>query len=122
LNPGDGIRGTLGVANTGVEIYLPISSQFVLGFLCTSIEEYFLKARGLFPLASVPARVEEMLNGIRAGEPIYIEAVNVMLFNSLQVAQSEQYLFAEHNDFELALRMLHDSPQFREGPKPQIVA
>jgi hypothetical protein len=122
LNPGDGIRGTLGVANTGVEIYLPISSQFVLGFLCTSIEEYFLNARRLFPPASVAAPVEEMLNGISAGEAIRTEAVNVAFFNSLQVVQSERYLFAEDNDFELAMRMLRDNPQFREGPKPQVVA
>src|SRR5205823_12647186 len=85
-----------GVANTGVEIYLPIGSQSVLGFLCTSIEEYFRKARKLFPAASAPAAVEEMLNGISAGEPIRAEPVNVMFFNSLQVAQSERYLFAEH--------------------------
>lgn len=48
LNPGDGIRGTLGVANTDVEIYLPIGSRLVLGFLCTSVEEYFRNARRLF--------------------------------------------------------------------------
>src|SRR5216110_1022630 len=93
LNPGDGVCGTLGVANTGVEIYLPIGSQSVLGFLCTSIEEYFRKARKLFPAASAPAAVEEMLNGISAGAPIRAEPVNVMFFNSLQVAQSERYLF-----------------------------
>jgi len=122
LNPGDGVCGTLGVANTGVEIYLPIGSQSVLGFLCTSIEEYFRKARKLFPAASAPAAVEEMLNGISAGEPIRAEPVNVMFFNSLQVAQSERYLFSEHDNFELALQMLRDNPRFKEGPKPQVVA
>jgi hypothetical protein len=44
------------------------------------------------------------------------EPVNVMFFNSLQVAQSERYLFAEHDNFELALQMLRDNPRFKEGP------
>jgi hypothetical protein len=122
LNPGDGILGTLGVASTGVEIYLPISSRFVLGFLCSSVEDYFRKARGLFLPATVPGALQEILEGISAGEPIRAEAVNIMFFNSLQVAQSERYLFAEHANFDLALEMLRDNPRFKEGPKPQVVA
>jgi len=39
----------------------------------------------------------------------------------MQVAQSERYLFAKHDNFELALQM-RDNPRFKEGPKPQVVA
>jgi hypothetical protein len=121
LNPGDGIQGTAGVACTGIEIYLPIDSQHILGFLCSSIEEYFRNARRLFSIVPVPALINEMLDGISKGEPITAEEMNVTFFNFLQVSQSEQYLFAEDNNFELAQRILRDDPRFKEGPKPEIV-
>jgi hypothetical protein len=41
LNPGDGIRGTLGLRVNGIEIYLPISSRLTLGFLCSAFRTHF---------------------------------------------------------------------------------
>jgi hypothetical protein len=37
VNPGDGIRGTLGLAVPGIEVYLPISKDLVLAHMCPSI-------------------------------------------------------------------------------------
>lgn len=73
----------------------------VLGFLCTSIEDYFKRARSLFSVVPVPAVLNEILEATSAGEPMRAEPVNVVFFNSLQVAQSERYVFAEDNNFDL---------------------
>ena len=121
LDPGDEIRGTLGVASPGVEIYLPIDSKMVLGFLCKSIEDYFRQAKRQFSLLPPPAILNETLSAISGGEPIRAEPINVTFYNSLQVAQSERYIFAEYNNFKLAEQMLKDNPQFRQGPKPSVV-
>src|SRR5207245_5579722 len=37
INPGDGLRSTLGFGVPGIEVYLPISSELVLAHLCTTI-------------------------------------------------------------------------------------
>jgi threonine dehydrogenase-like Zn-dependent dehydrogenase len=37
FNPGDDIRGTLGFAVEGIEVYLPISHELTLGCLCPTI-------------------------------------------------------------------------------------
>lgn len=46
INPGDGIRGTLGFAVRGIEVYLPISSELTLGWLCPSIPAMFWHRKG----------------------------------------------------------------------------
>jgi hypothetical protein len=121
LDPGNEIRGTLGVASHGVEIYLPIASKMILGFFCKGIENYYRQAKKQFSILRPPAILEEMLSAISVGEPIRAEPLNVTFYNSLQVAQSERYIFAEYSKFKLAEQMLSDNPQFRQGPKPSIV-
>ncbi|HET8888931.1 MAG TPA: DUF4238 domain-containing protein [Candidatus Angelobacter sp.] len=45
LNPGDGIRGTLGLAVPGIEIYLPISSELTLAYMCPSVGQQYEEIR-----------------------------------------------------------------------------
>jgi hypothetical protein len=52
MNPGDGLRGTLGFGVVGIEIYLPISSELMLGCLCHSIRAMFAASHdGILPPA-----------------------------------------------------------------------
>jgi hypothetical protein len=76
----------------------------ILGFFCKGIENYYRQAKKQFSILRPPAILEEMLSAISVGEPIRAEPLNVTFYNSLQVAQSERYIFAEYSKFKLAKR------------------
>ncbi len=45
FNTGDGLRGTLGLGVHGIEIYLPISDELTLAYMCSSIGEQYDRSR-----------------------------------------------------------------------------
>jgi hypothetical protein len=122
------LRGNLGLAVPGIEIYFPISSTQTLAFFCRSHE------------AMIRDGVERMLNtmirnpdfemgfgellkwrrAFRTGVPLPSSPDNVLNHNSLQVRNAERYVFSSQPDFELVESMVADDSCFRIGPRPEI--
>lgn len=111
LNPGGGIRGTLGFGVRGIEVYLPISSEVTLGCLCQTIP-------ALFADAKEPAK--EFLAAFAGGATLELDAESVKYYNSLQVICAERFIFSLHNDFDMAREMLASHPDLRKGQRVEI--
>lgn len=128
LEPKGPLRGNLGLAVPGIEIYLPISSTLTLGFYCRSHEEMIRNGvermrRSIvrdpdFPMDFGPLLV--WMRALRKGTPIASTADNVLNHNSLQVRQAERFVFSSLPDFELVESMIADDPRFQKGPRPEI--
>jgi hypothetical protein len=102
--------GDLGLSSPGVEIYLPISRDLVVGFYCRSIRDYLerFEARG-------QREYQPLLESIRSGEPIEFAPEKIRFINQLQVLRSTQYLYSAEQDFSLVLAMLERDPGLAQG-------
>jgi hypothetical protein len=121
FNPGDGIRGTLGFAVEGIEVYLPISHELTLGCLCPTIPAKLaaVKALTIQPALS-QARVDELLESFTGGTTLQLDAENVKYHNSLQVIGAERFIFSLHDEFDMAREMIASDPSLKTGPRFQI--
>lgn len=104
----DQIRGTLGVGVKGIEIYLPLSSELCLCFLCPSAKA-LLKKHGYHS--------QSKLNG---DEPIALKPEEVKNLNHLQVMFSSQYVFCEKPEFALVQEMIASDPASKSMLKPVV--
>jgi hypothetical protein len=121
VNPGDRIRGTLGFAVPGIEIYLPISSKLTLGFLCPSIgEAYELERREVARMGFVSEAAQMYLQARNTGRPLLLSREKVRYQNSLQLIYGERFVFSATEDFADALAMVRDNPDRRVGPRIQM--
>jgi hypothetical protein len=117
--------GNIGLAVRGIEIHLPISNHFTLAFVCPSIAESILEGHadslllrhGLNKHIDGAEPVGHLADGIRYGFPVPAMPGNMDRMNSLQVAQSERWVFAVSDDFTLAEAMLNDHPDLATGPR-----
>jgi hypothetical protein len=99
--------GTLGLASTGIEIYLPLTPRLCLALYCPTIKE-------LFPRESPLGHA--LHNGSCATAPLD----SVTHSNSLQVAYATRFVFSIKPQFDLVKTMVRDNPAFRTGARPQI--
>ena len=99
--------GELGLRSLGVEIYLPISSDLLLGFLCPSLRRGSISSESSRAASAVITE-----DVIRAGKPLRIANSAVNFFNALQVELAQRFLYASSDDFELARKMLALRPDF----------
>lgn len=128
VEPRGPLRGNLGLAVPGIEIYLPLSSTLTLGFYCCSHEEMIRNGvekmrRSIVRDPNFPMTFGPLLDWMRAfrkGTPLTSTADNVLNHNSLQVRQAERYVFSSQPDFELVESMIADDSRFRKGPRPEI--
>ena len=119
------LRGNLGLAVRGIEIYLPISSTLTLAFYCRSHEMSIrdgvdrIRASLVkdpdFPMDFGP--MLDWMRALRKGTPLASTPDNVLNHNSLQVMRAERYVFCSVGDFALVQDMLKDEPRFRVGPR-----
>jgi hypothetical protein len=117
LNPGDGVRGTLGLAIRGIEVYLPISSRLTVGFMCPSIAELHRElASRVERLGFISLRAHQYLHGLRTGAPVLLGYEATRFQNSLQVLNAERFVFAERDVFDDAREMVQD-PESASGPR-----
>ena len=121
INPGDGIRGTLGFAVRGIEVYLPISSELTLGCLCPTIPAMFAaaKARVIQP-ALRKGRADEFLDAFTGRTTLQLDVENMKYHNSLQVISAERFIFSLHDEFDMAREMLASHPNLKTGPRVEI--
>jgi hypothetical protein len=122
-----GPYGNLGLACTGIEIYLPLSSKLTLAMLCPS---HLAERESL--LAKVPSGVKltpeqrqaiahatGFLNACRSGAPFPISHENVVRLNSLQVRTSTRFVYSAAASFDLVQTMIKDHPELKVGARMQ---
>jgi hypothetical protein len=124
------LRGNVGLAVEGVEVYLPISRRRCLGMYCPSVrseieaayEEYQrLSAAGRQPLPpSPPEEAVRLLGAFRTGKCSSLPKVSIEFVNSLQVWNAERYVYSAVDDFALAREMLARNLKLRRGPRPEV--
>lgn len=119
LNPGDDIRGTLGLAVPGIEIYLPISSELTLAYMCPSVgQSYEEISDRLWRLGGfIKEEAYAFLQARDIGKPMLLNAENVRFQNSLQARQAERFVISSINDWTDAANMVENNPKSRFGPR-----
>ena len=120
VNDGDGgLRGTLGLAVAGIEIYLPISAELTLAYLCSSIGRAYeveqLRLRRIGGLLSEAAFF--YLQARDTGVSMKLNPDNVRFHNSLQILNAERFVIACRDDFADAADMVKRDPKTRTGPR-----
>jgi hypothetical protein len=119
MNPGDGIRGTRGLAVKGIEIYLPISSELTLAFICPSVGQWYescrdeLWSRGGF----ISEHIHEFLQARDTGRALNLKPESVRFQNSLQARNAERFVISPVNNFSDAADMVANYPDARSGPR-----
>lgn len=128
VNNTSDVRGTIGLAVPGIEIYLPISTRYCLGFLCQTLRKYTneaytksLRVKTVLDI-EVPThdQVGAMRDGFEFGFPIPSKPDNVDYVNSLQVLYGERFIFSSHDDFSMVEEMIATNPEVRRGPRPEV--
>ena len=118
LNPGDGIRGTLGLAVPGIEVYLPISKDLVLAYMCLSIAVSCIgleeEARSM---VFAHAYAGPYLRALEHGTAIFMEKDHIRFQNSLQLGYAERFVYSSADNFEDARDILAENPRHRVGPR-----
>jgi hypothetical protein len=107
--------GERGFESLGVEIYLPIASDLMLGFLCPSLLKTPTRCQieDLAMPADKKTRLIAQRQAMLEGTPLAASDEDVAWFNSLQVAGSSRFLYAADDAFELAHEMLEARPELR---------
>ncbi len=118
-------RGNFGLESPGVEIYLPISKQFSICFLCRSIQRAIQKylqdaaeverSSGFCPHDI--SSTKRIAQAVASGDPDPLLPENVTHQNSLQVLYSSRFVFSSNGDFELVKSMITANPQLKCPPK-----
>ena len=91
--------GGIGLQSPGVEIAVPLSPRIIL-ILCH---------RGTFKR-----------NEIYEGKPIQLVADNITHYNSLQVGQSNRYIYCSNDNFALVEQMCMDEPDLCRPDRTRI--
>jgi hypothetical protein len=122
INKGDGLWSTIGFAVPGIEIYLPISSELTLAFMCPTLG---LAHEVLQEQASSIGNLtdENAFYYLRArdtGKPLKRNAEHVKFLNSLQVFYSERLVISSQNDFTDAIEMVKKDPRLTIGPRGSV--
>lgn len=119
------VRGTIGLRVRGIEIYLPVSPRYCLGFICQTLRdmtseayERSLRVKAAFGL-EVPNHdhVGSMRDGLEYGFAIPATAENVDYLNSLQIQYAERFVFSSTGDFDMVEDMIAEDPEVRHGPR-----
>lgn len=118
VNPGDGIRGTLGLGVPGIEVYLPISKDLVLAHMCPTIAVVYSgmedEARRM---GFTHAHAGPYLRAVEHGIAIPMEKEHTRFQNSLQLGFAERFVYSSVDSFEDARDILAGNPRRRMGPR-----
>lgn len=122
---GADISGRLGLASTGIEVYLPLSNTLSMGFLCPSHEATIRAGVERFGdrLDSLPnwPSARAMIKAFDGEDPLAFDHQNVLRHNSMQVCYAEQYVFSHDDNFALIREMISTNPETKGGPRLTIV-
>lgn len=124
-----GPYGSLGLAVTGIEIYLPLSSVYTLALLCPSYEKQIREAYATYKRLSIaapfvvnsiikaPFSIEKIMAGIDEGMAVDCVDDNIVNLNYLQVRHAERYVYCQDDNFALAYDMLDKTDAYKVGPR-----
>jgi hypothetical protein len=124
----DPLRGTLGIAVPGIEIYLPIDPRFTIGFMCATVRSVYDDMYKKSLRIKIDTGVEPpfhdhigtIRDGFNFGFPAVISADNVKRLNSLQVIEAARFVMASRPGFDLARQMVSEHPEVRTARVPRI--
>ena len=106
-------RGSLGLKQDGIDVYLPISPRLAVQFICP-------KMANLLRGTSEGRRMLEFQN---KGEAVPVQVENVTFVNSLQVIYCERFLYSRREaDFDLAKDMIREHPDLARPASTKIIA
>ncbi len=105
--------GERGLNAPGIEVYFPLSSDLVLGFLCPSIELKIQQLLSIDHLGVDRQKSEEIYRGLREGNSVSMGPGTVQFLNELQVLSSSRFIYSSNDDFEQAREILQDQPEVR---------
>jgi hypothetical protein len=123
LNPGDGIRGTLGFGAPGIEICLPISSELTLAYLCPSIGERNVRLADQLKMLGgfIREDIFYFLQSRDTGMALRLSPENVRFQNSLQIVEAERFLFSSISNFEDAVSNISENSDARHGRRVVVM-
>lgn len=111
-------KGT-GLKNEGVEIYMPISPNYCLLILCSSVRKAIdesLSRPIKNPLAK-PLIKQLKINShtFKKKGSMYLNEEHVTFINSLQVINSERFLYSNKLNFDLPRLMISENEKLKSG-------
>ncbi|MFV1980757.1 MAG: DUF4238 domain-containing protein [Rhodothermia bacterium] len=127
-----GVRGNIGFAVPGIEIYLPLSSEYALYLTCpTNVagvlesNEKLTDLRIAFgeddpDVQRLEAGLGPMVRALTQGQLLEAGPENVLHHNALQIRYAERFVFCGTDDFELVEEMIADDSSIRHGPRGEI--
>jgi hypothetical protein len=122
INDGDGLRGTVGLAVPGIEIYLPITTELTLGYFCPTIGISFEQDK--HRLSRVGGLINEdgfyYLQSRNLGKAMLLKPEQVRFQNSLQIRNAERFVVSSRDDFEDVADMIGQYPAMRIGPRMSV--
>lgn len=103
-----GPRGNLGINNTGIEVYMPLSPAISIHILCPTLADAVSRTPGL---------AEDFHVAMSNGTPMKLLQENVEFANSLQVIWAERFVYGkERHHLDIPVDMLRTNPELAVGP------
>ena len=122
-------RGDKGVSVPGIEVQIPISNKLSLSFICPHLYQDLdvklkmilnAKAQNL-PMEDIDTSYAEMLlSSVKEGKAVEVNEGNVTFTNSLQIADSLNYIYSVKDDFKMAEEMIKEHPDLASGKVMQM--
>ncbi len=105
--------GDVGLESHGIIVLLPIAPNLAIALVCPTI---IARYEAIDYIAIDPERRERLVryrDGLRSGDPIEIEAAELVGWNERQVASSARRLYGATDDFDFARTKLAEFPERR---------
>lgn len=139
-----GLRGNLGLAQQGIEIYMPLAADLLLCAWCPSLlgelsrelesAKHDRRAEGLRQVmrgeldasglkdfldefSSRTRQVEVLVTWSAEGRPGNSIPANMDYYNSLQTSWAYRYVISQDGNFELARQLNRENPALRRGQR-----
>lgn len=144
-NDNDGLYGNLGLETPGIQVYLPLSSQLLIGFWCRSVGntiydtkqkiDFILRAEqnqpGFFEasqsemtlqkLKDKSKRLDNLHNALAGISPCPVDPEELTFMNHLQVIFSNRFVYSSQDDFSLVKRMINNNSKYKTGLMPEVI-
>lgn len=113
-----GLRGNLGLAVRGIEIYLPLSPKRILTMFCSSYEQIFRSGAMQYGPTS---EAHQLWQGIGSGAPVIYRPENVLNVNAMQVRYAERFVFSSTDDHSLVRGMISENERYKKGARSVVI-
>lgn len=127
--PGQGLRGNLGLRSKGVQIYFPLSPTLTLCLMCNSYLDTLIdgveridrllsaKLGDASELQATRRSTIQIIESMLTGGVVRCRPESVEHFNSLQIIEAERFVFSCKDDFEMVKEMIEADEATRRAPR-----